>query len=134
MYDLPESDYKNDEFYICYWVNKGQADAYYNCACAKPFITDSTHYQFGTSPDSLIISASYSYQHGEKVFVNANWGGKTDIECYAQWITTDGRIYKDLKFNIPNGGCTIDTPAEPGLYMLRVVTEKKTRSFKFIIQ
>ena len=134
MYDLPESDYKNDEFYVCYWVNKGQADAYYNCACAKPFMTDGTQHQFETNPDSLIITASYSYQQGEKVFVNANWGGKTDIECYAQWITTDGRIYKDLKFNIPNGGCTIDAPAEAGLYMLRVVTDKKTRSFKFIIQ
>ena len=134
MYDLPENEYKNDEFYICYWVNKGQADAYYNCACAKPFITDGKQHQFDTNPDSLIITASYSYQHGEKVFVNANWGGKTDIECYAQWITTDGRIYKDLKFNIPNGGCTIDTPAQAGLYMLRVVTDKKTRSFKFIIK
>ena len=134
MYDLPENEYKNDEFYVCYWVNKGQADAYYNCACAKPFITNGDKHQFATNPDSLIITASYSYQHGEKVFVNANWGEKTDIECYAQWITTDGRIYKDLKFNIPNGGCTIDTPAEGGLYMLRVVTDKKTRSFKFIIQ
>ena len=134
MYDLPENEYKNDEFFVCYWVNKGQADAYYNCACAKPFITDGKQHQFDTNPDSLIITASYSYQHGEKVFVNANWGGKTDIECYAQWITTDGRIYKDLKFNIPNGGCTIDTPAEAGLYMLRVVTDKKTRSFKFIIK
>lgn len=134
MYDLPEEQYKNDEFYICYWVNKGQTDAYYNCACAKPFMTDGTQHQFGTSPDSLIITASYSYKQGEKVFVNANWGGKTDIECYAQWITTDGRIYKDLKFNIPNGGCTIEAPAEAGLYMLRVVTDKKTRSFKFIIQ
>ena len=134
MYDLPEDQYKNDEFYICYWVNKGQTDAYYNCACAKPFMTDSTMHQFATSPDSLVITASYSYKQGEKVFVNANWGGKTDIECYAQWITTDGHIYKDMKFNIPNGGCTIDTPAEPGLYLLRVVTDKKTRSFKFIIQ
>lgn len=134
MYDLSEDVYKNDEFYVCYWINKGQADAYYNCACSKPFITDGTQHQFATSPDSLIITATYSFKQGEKVFVNANWGGKTDIECYAQWITTDGRIYKDMKFNIPNGGCTIDTPAEPGLYMLRVVTDKKTRSFKFIIQ
>ena len=134
MYDLPKEEYENDEFYLCYWVNKGQADEYYNCACARPFITDGTEYQFETNPDSLFITASYSYQHGDKVFVNANWGGKSDIECYAQWITTDGHVYQDQTFNIPDGGCTIDTPAEAGLYLLRVVTDKKTRSFKFIIQ
>jgi len=134
MYDLPKEEYENDEFYLCYWVNKGQADEYYNCACARPFITDGTVYQFETNPDSLFITASYSYQHGDKVFVNANWGGKSDIECYAQWITTDGHVYQDQTFNIPDGGCTIDTPAEAGLYLLRVVTDKKTRSFKFIIQ
>ena len=61
-------------------------------------------------------------------------GGKTEIECYAQWITTSGNIYKDWKFLLPDGGCLIDTPTEPDLYLLRVVTDKQTRSFKFIIQ
>ena len=134
MYDIPGEDYMNDEFYVCFWINKGLADSLYNCACAKPFVVDTTKHGFINNPDSLIISASYGYKHGDRVFVNANWGGKTDIECYAQWITTSGNIYKDWKFLLPNGGCLIDTPTEPDLYLLRVVTDKKTRSFKFIIQ
>jgi hypothetical protein len=132
--DVAGDSYMNDEFYLCYWINKGQPDSLYNCACAKPFVVDSTKYSFSANPDSLIITASYSYQHGDKVFVNANWGGKTEIECYAQWITTSGNIYKDWKFLLPDGGCLIDTPTEPDLYLLRVVTDKQTRSFKFIIQ
>lgn len=132
--DVAGDSYMNDEFYLCYWINKGQPDSLYNCACAKPFVVDSTKYSFSANPDSLIITASYSYQHGDKVFVNANWGGKTEIECYAQWITTSGNIYKDWKFMLPDGGCLIDTPTEPDLYLLRVVTDKQTRSFKFIIQ
>ena len=132
--DVAGDSYMNDEFYLCYWINKGQPDSLYNCACAKSFVVDSTKYSFSANPDSLIITASYNYQHGDKVFVNANWGGKTEIECYAQWITTSGNIYKDWKFLLPDGGCLIDTPTEPDLYLLRVVTDKQTRSFKFIIQ
>ena len=82
--------------------------------------------------DSLIITANYEYKEN-KIFVNANWGGKTDIECYAQWINTSGNVYQDLKFNLPDGGCTIPVPAEKGLYLLRVTTDGKSRSFKFII-
>ena len=134
LYDIQGDSYMNDEYFVCYWINKGQPDSLYNCACAKPFVVDTTKHQFVNDPDSLIITASYGYQHGDKVFVNANWGGKTEIECYAQWITTSGNIYKDWKFMLPDGGCLIDTPTEPDLYLLRVVTDKQTRSFKFIIQ
>ena len=84
--------------------------------------------------EELSITATYSYIHGDKIFVNADYNGKTDIECYAQWINASGKVYKDMKFNIPDGGCTIDTPNEPGLYLLRVCTDGKNRSFKFIIQ
>ena len=70
---------------------------------------------------------------GDVVFVNAHWGGKTDVKCYAQWINASGRIYADKTFDIPDGGCTIETPKENGLYLLRVVTGKATRSFKFFI-
>ena len=134
LYDIQGDRYLNDEYFVCYWINKGQPDSLYNCACAKPFVVDTTKHQFVNDPDSLIITASYGYQHGDKVFVNANWGGKTEIKCYAQWITTSGNIYKDWKFLLPDGGCLIDTPTEPDLYLLRVVTDKQTRSFKFIIQ
>lgn len=132
LYDLPYGSYKKDEFFVCYTVNKGKADEHPNCACSKPFIEDSTLHQFEVNPDSLIITANYDLREG-KIFVNANYRGEKDIECYAQWITSSGNIYGDLKFNIPDGGCTIPTPNENGLYLLRVVTDGKTRSFKFVI-
>ena len=132
MYDLPKDNYKDATFYVCYWINKGQSDERYTCACAKGFGDDATQHEFESDPDKVIISANYDLKD-DKIFVNANWGGKTDIECYAQWINASGRIYNNLKFNIPDGGCAIPTPNENGLYLLRVVTAGKARSFKFII-
>ena len=84
-------------------------------------------------PDNIQITATYMVD-GDVVFVNADWKGQTDIECYAQWINVQGRIYNNQNYNIPNGGCTIETPKENGLYLLRVVTGKGRRSFKFMIQ
>ena len=132
MYDLPKDSFKNDAFYVCYYINKGLADETYTCACAKMFGEDASQHSFEVNPDSLIITANYDLRE-EKIFVNANYRGEKDIECYAQWITSSGNIYGDLKFNIPDGGCTIPTPNENGLYLLRVVTDGKTRSFKFVI-
>ena len=122
MYDLPVEQYKNDAFYVCYTINKGMTDERRTCACAKAFDPNTAEHQFETNPDSLLITATYSYIHGDKIFVNADYKGQTDIECYAQWITSSGNIYKDMKFTIPDGGCTIDTPDEAGLYLLRVST------------
>ena len=132
MYDLPKDSYKNESFYVCYYINKGLADETYTCACAKMFGEDASEHSFEVNPDSLIITANYDYKDN-KIFVNANYRGEKDIECYAQWITASGNIYGDLKFNIPDGGCTIPTPNENGLYLLRVVTDGKSRSFKFVI-
>ena len=132
MYDLPRDSYKNESFYVCYWINKGQADERYTCACAKEFAENAVEHRFETDPDKLIISANYDIKDS-KVYVNANWKGEKDIECYAQWINASGNIYQNMKFNIPDGGCAIPTPNENGLYLLRVVTGKQTRSFKFII-
>ena len=96
------------------------------------FGEDASEHSFEVNPDSLIITANYDYKDN-KIFVNANYKGEKDIECYAQWITASGNIYGDLKFDIPDGGCTIPTPNENGLYLLRVVTDGKSRSFKFVI-
>ena len=130
FYDVPGD--KNDAYYVCFTINKGRTDEVRTCACAKAFGDNTAAHEFESDPDKVIISATYDIKGG-KTFVNANWGGKTDIECYAQWIDANGRIYKNLKFNIPDGGCAIETPNENGLYLLRVVTAGKTRSFKFII-
>lgn len=130
--DLPKSDFSGDTYYVCFTVNKGQSDETKTCACAKGFKAPEK-YSFDQNPDSLYITATYAMMTGGKVFVNADWKGKTDIECYAQWITASGKVYQGLKFNIPDGGCLIEAPKEKGLYMLRVTTDGKSRSFKMII-
>ena len=135
FYDIPYGGDIDETYYVCFTINKGQASEVKTCACAKAFNTNGQEHQF--APDSiggLTITATYSILAGEKVFVNANYGGKTDIECYAQWITPNGKIYQDQQFTIPDGGCTIDTPKETGLYLLRVYTDGKSRSFKILIQ
>ena len=134
MYDLPEEVYKNDEFYVCYTINKGLSDERYTCACSRGFDVNAKEHEFESDTTALLITATYSMLAGGKVFVNADYKGEKDIECYAQWITASGKVYQDLKFTIPDGGCTIDTPREAGLYLLRVSTDGKNRSFKFIIQ
>lgn len=130
--DLPKNEFSGDSYYVCFIVNKGQPDEAMTCACAKGFKAPEK-YSFDINPDSLSITATYATMSGGKVFVNADWNGKTDIECYAQWITASGKVYQGLKFNIPDGGCLIEAPKEKGLYMLRVTTDGKSRSFKMII-
>ena len=132
FYDLPYGGDINDTYYVCFTINKGQADEVKTCACAKAFNVDATQHQFDNNPDNIQITATYMVD-GDVVFVNADWKGRTDIECYAQWINVQGRIYNNQNYNIPNGGCTIETPKENGLYLLRVVTGKGRRSFKFMI-
>ena len=129
---LDETNPANEgEYYVCFNVHEQGKPDYTYCTCPISFVTSSETREFTT--DSLEIKASYSVK-GNKVFVNANYNGETNIECFAQWITTSGAVYQDLKFDIPDGGCTIPTPAENGLYLLRVVTGKQTRSFKFLIE
>jgi len=135
FYDIPYGGNINETYYVCFTINKGKADEVRTCACAKAFITNADPYNFGSDETGLQIEATYSYAGGV-VFVNADWKGQTNIECYAQWIDAAGRVYQNQKFNIPDGGCTIPAPsvAEPTLYLLRVVTGKGSRSFKFIIK
>ena len=132
FYDLPDADYNKDAYYVCFTINKGKADEVKTCTCAKAFDVNAKQHQFDNNPDQLLITASYTYA-GDVVFVNADYKGEANLKCYAQWITTSGHIYNDLTFDIPDGGCTIETPNENGLYLLRVVTGKGSRSFKFMI-
>lgn len=133
FYDLPNGEFENDTYYVCFTINKGQSNEVKTCACAKAFIENSQSQSFAADSTGLTITATYALQAGGKIFVNADWKGETDLECYAKWIDANGRVYQDLQFDIPDGGCTIDAPAESGLYLLYVKTGKGSRSFKFII-
>ena len=126
--DIPGAAEANDAYYVCFTINKGTDKEVRTCACAKAFSKNVPAAEFG----DFTVTASYLIAGGN-VFVNADYKGETDIECYAQWITASGKVYNDLKFTIPDGGCAIKAPADKGLYLLRVVTGKATRSFKFII-
>jgi hypothetical protein len=128
FYDLPYGGDMNAVYYVCYTVNKGTGSEVRTCACGIAFEKNEKGQQFG----DMQLTASYVVTNGE-VFVNADYKGEKDIECYAQWINASGQVYQDLKFDIPDGGCTIPTPAEKGLYLLRVQTGKGCRSFKFVI-
>ena len=134
FYDLPYGGDTLDTYYVCFTLNKGTAEEVRTCACAKSFITNTQQYSFSESDDDLLITATYTAAAGERVFINADWGEKTDIKCYAQWINASGRVYQDLQFDIPDGGCTIPVPNDNGLYLLRIRTGKHARSFKFIIK
>lgn len=134
FYDLPNGEFEDDSYYVCFSALNNETKAQTTtCACAKRFNTSTKEHNFGADSTNLTITAIYSIFEGDKVFVNADWDGKTDITCYAQWISASGNVYGDMKFDIPDGGCTIPAPNENGLYLLRVVTGKSTRSFKFII-
>jgi len=133
FYDLPDTEYSQDEYYVCFIINKGTPSEVRKCVCSKPFNHSADEHSFASADTDLNITATYSILAGGTVFVNADYQGKTDIECYAQWIDAGGHIYNDMKFNIPDGGCTIEAPTQKGLYLLRVVTGKGSRSFKFII-
>ena len=130
---IEENESNNGNYYVCFNIHEEGKEDYIYCTCPIAFKANTDQHAFEPDATELTISATYAIE-GDKVFVNADWGGKTDIECYAQWITTSGQVYNELTFNIPDGGCTIPVPAQNGLYLLRVVTDKKTRSFKFIIK
>jgi hypothetical protein len=120
------------EYFVCYIVQEAGKEPFKECTCPVTFNPDGTGHSFTPDETGLDISGTVAIK-GNTALVNADWKGKTDIECYAQWINVKGDIYKDEKFNIPDGGCTIPVPAENCLYLLRVYTDGKSRSFKFFI-
>ena len=132
---LDEKDPQNNgEYHVCFTIKEeGKADKRY-CTCPVTFKTKADTHSFDADSTGLNITAYYATLVGGEVFVNADYKGETNIECYAQWITASGQVYQNLQFDIPDGGCTIPAPKEKGLYLLRVVTGKGSRSFKISIQ
>lgn len=121
------------EYKVCYTIHEAGKPDYEDCTCPVRFEENSKTYTFGDDATNLIITATYT-PRGKKVFVNAKWGEKTKFEdCYAEWLDVSGRIWQEKKFNIPDGGCTIDVPTEGGFYILRVKTDGGSRSFKMFI-
>ena len=130
--DLPYGGNVDDAYYVCFTLKSSTQEAR-TCACAKAFKKVGETQPAGNDfAEEITISATYAMAGGT-IFVNAEYAGDAAIECYAQWITASGHVYGDMQFNIPDGGCVIPAPTEKGLYLLRVVTGKGARSFKFVI-
>ena len=129
--DIAEGEIPDDSYYVCFTLNKGQNNALQTCACPKAFRTGDKP-SFDNDPDHINITATYIVT-GNKIFVNADWNGQTDVDCHAQWFDVSGHAVDNGRFDIPDGGRTIDVPATAGLYLLRVTTGKGSRSFKFVI-
>lgn len=137
FYDLPKEEFANEAYYVCFDITDDNTDDY-TCTCARAFAKqgnagadDIIDMNF-EGDSTMVINASYIID-GQVIFVNADWKGQTDIECYAQWVDVSGNVLNGQKHNIPDGGCTIPVPGENGFYILRVVTDGDKRSFKFII-
>lgn len=118
------------EYKVCYTVKEEGKEPFTECTCPVTFNPNGDSHSFSPDETGLNISGTITIQ-GYSAFVNADWQGKTDIECYAQWISVSGATSQ--KYDIPDGGRTIPTPTENGLYILRVVTDGAGRSFKIYI-
>lgn len=132
-----EEENPTGEYKVCYTIHEAGKPDYDDCTCPIRFEANSDKHAFSPDSTSLKIEATYQAAvSGGKVFVNADYKGQTDIECYAQWIDASGHIYNPQPYTIPDGGCIIPAPkvSSPTLYLLRVVTGKGSRSFKFLIQ
>ena len=128
---LDETDPQTSgEYYVCYTVKEEGKEEFRECTCPVTFDASGKGHSFTPDETGLTISGTVAIK-GKTAFVNADWQGKTDIECYAQWISVSGATSE--KYDIPDGGRTIPTPTENGFYILRVVTDGAGRSFKIYI-
>ena len=128
---LDETDPQTSgEYYVCYTVKEEGKEEFRECTCPVTFDASGKGHSFTPDETGLTISGTVAIK-GNTAFVNADWQGKTDIECYAQWIGISGTA--SPRYNIPDGGCSIPTPTASGFYILRVVTDGAGRSFKIYI-
>ena len=124
MYDLNYENYEDESFYLCFTINKGTAEEMKTCTCAKRFSENDDKWQF--KPDSTIVLSGTAAQAGSDIFVNAK------DDATVMWININGEVIQQKA--IPAGGSTVRVPEEKGFYILRVVTGKQERNFKFMVQ
>ncbi len=118
------------DYYVCYTIQEAGKEPFRECTCPITVDPNGSSHSFNPDQTDLTVTSTLVIK-GNTAFVNADWQGKTDIECYAQWISVSGA--SSPKYNLPDGGCTIPTPTENGFYILRVVTDGAGRSFKIHI-
>ncbi|MBR1808510.1 MAG: hypothetical protein IJ776_03890 [Paludibacteraceae bacterium] len=112
------------EYYVCFTINKGTAEEVTTCSCPRKFKSNNDTIEFET--EGIKISAT-SATAGTNIYVNST------AEAEARWISIDGTDLSTTK--LPEGGGLVEVPKtdKAGLYILRVITGKQQRNFKFII-
>ena len=128
---LDENDPETSgDYFVCYTVKEEGKEEFRECTCPVTFDPNGKGHSFDSDETNLTVAGSVTIK-GNTAFVNADWQGKTDIECYAQWISVSGATSE--RYDLPDGGRAIPTPTENGFYILRVVTDGAGRSFKIYI-
>ena len=128
---LDENDPETSgDYFVCYTVKEEGKEEFRECTCPVTFDPNGKGHSFDSDETNLTVAGSVTIK-GNTAFVNADWQGKTDIECFAQWISVSGATSE--KYDLPDGGRAIPTPTENGFYILRVVTDGAGRSFKIYI-
>ncbi len=110
-------DITGGEFYVCLVNAKGDT----LCSCPIAFSAPPAAMKF--NDDEV---RAFSTTHGTNVWVT------TTGEATAQWIGIDGTTLEEQ--TIPEGGCLIEAPRETGLYILRIISEKKEKNFKIMVR
>ncbi len=106
------------EFFVC--LVNAQGDSL--CSCPVQFQAPPTEMKFS---DDMKVTP-FTAANGTNVWIT------TDKAATAEWIRIDG-TYEEKEIAIPEGGCLIEAPKEQGLYLLRIETEEKTKSFKIMV-
>ena len=106
------------EFFVC--LVNAQGDSL--CSCPVQFQAPPTEMKFS---DDMKVTP-FTATNGTNVWIT------TDKAATAEWIRIDG-TYEEKEIAIPEGGCLIEAPKEQGLYLLRIETEEKTKSFKIMV-
>jgi hypothetical protein len=115
------------EYRVCFTIHEEGKDI---DTCTCPILIKGSTERHLFDDSNLQITATYN-PRGKQVFVNAARKDNDDIACSAEWIDVSGSVLK--RYDIPSGGCAIDTPKEGGFYLLRVSADGECRSFKMFI-
>ncbi|MCQ2347845.1 MAG: T9SS type A sorting domain-containing protein [Paludibacteraceae bacterium] len=112
------------EYYICFtMVNTTTGTKSTSCSCPVKFDeSEPKDMQF----ESTYINLQQAFQRaGEQIYVNTK--GNSTVE----WYTIKGDVLQTL--SLPEHGGLVTVPEEPGMYILRVTTDKEKRTFKFVV-
>ncbi len=118
-----ETDFEN-AYSICFtYTEKATGDTISTCSCPMHFKPQNKGdiLEFGTD----IWVSSFTLTVGNSLYVTS------PTAATVEWINVSGDIIRTE--TIPAGGANVFSPAERGLYILRVTTDEEERNFKILV-